>query len=386
MRAYLLVPRSPPRLFSAKDAAMPAGERFQCGDARMPPRASMSFRVAFFGSDAFSVHALRKLVQWQATEASPLLSIDVITRSVKPQGRKKVLIDLPLGQFISQTEPLIALHRADTKQEILALGHRLQPNLAVAVSYGKLIPHEFLALLTYGGLNVHPSFLPQYSGSSPIQYALLNDDLSTGVSVQTLHPTKFDKGDILLQSPRVVIEDNDNYASLVSKIGPIGGDLLCQVLLAKAAGNCNPIKSTYAYSLAPKITPAQSQVRWLTFTNRKIKRLQDALGSIHTFVACRVKSRTSTVTSEYHKVLLDDIKLVDWSTDHQYAGDAAVGPGSYTLDPSTDRLLVKTIDGAISVGRLKLQYYNFENASSFIKLLPKRSGGVKQSSFTTVTS
>lgn len=364
---------------------MPAGERSQRGDARMPHSASMSFRVAFFGSDAFSVHALRKLVQWQATKASPLLSIDVITRSIKPQGRKKVLIDLPLGQFISQTQPPIALHRADTKQEILALGHRLQPNLAVAVSYGKLIPQEFLALLTHGGLNVHPSFLPQYSGSSPIQYALLNDDISTGVSVQTLHPTKFDKGDILLQSPRVVIDDKDNYTSLVSKLGPIGGNLLCLVLMAKAAGNCHPIKSTYEYSLAPKITPAQAQVRWPTFTNRKIKRLQDALGSIHTFVACRVNSRSSTLTSEYHKVILDDIIPVDWSSGSPSTADTVVWPGSYTLDPSTDRLVVKTVDGAVSVGRLKLQYFNFENASTFIKLLPKRSGGIKQSSFTTLT-
>ena len=108
--------------------------------------------------------------------------------------------------------------RADTSQEITQLSEQYLFNLVIAVSYGRLIPSTFIQHCKYGGLNVHPSLLPKYSGSSPLQYALLNDDKFTGCTVQTLHPTKFDHGDIIIQSSEIPILDDDNSVSLFKNL------------------------------------------------------------------------------------------------------------------------------------------------------------------------
>lgn len=140
-------------------------------------------------------------------------SVDLITRRPKPAGRgRKTVKSVPILEVLehlkeqhqsgkSSIDPdSIPTFTPESKQEFLDLQAHRNYNLVIAVSYGKLIPHQFLSLLPYGGLNVHPSLLPKYSGASPIQSTLLNRDAHAGVTVQTLHPTKFDRGNILLQT------------------------------------------------------------------------------------------------------------------------------------------------------------------------------------------
>ena len=73
---------------------------------------------------------------------------------------------------------------------------------------------------------MHPSLLPKYRGSSPIQHALYNRDSHTGVSIITLDPNKFDKGKILKQAQHPEVIDNETYASLSEKLANLGGKLL----------------------------------------------------------------------------------------------------------------------------------------------------------------
>ncbi|RCK56645.1 Methionyl-tRNA formyltransferase, mitochondrial [Candida viswanathii] len=234
--------------------------------------------IAFFGSDDFSVASLAKLTQYQSTTThhtpSPIESIHVITRSIKPTGRNmKAMVDLPIGKYAaSQGIPVL---RADTATEILDVLSQHQFNLVVAVSYGRLIPAQFIAQCRYGGLNVHPSLLPTYAGSSPLQYALLNDDASTGCTVQTLHPTKFDHGDVLLQSGEIPISGSDNLASLFDKFGEIGGDLLVRTIDQGLFVDPKPVVNDYQV----EITGFVGQL-----SARQIKRVWDALGPVFTFI------------------------------------------------------------------------------------------------------
>lgn len=68
------------------------------------------------------------------------------------------------------------------------------------VSFGWFLPNDVITRFTRGGINVHPSLLPKYRGSAPLQRAILNDDKSTGVTVQLLDPNEFDAGKILAQA------------------------------------------------------------------------------------------------------------------------------------------------------------------------------------------
>ncbi|EGV63968.1 Methionyl-tRNA formyltransferase [Yamadazyma tenuis] len=318
-------------------------------------------QIAFFGSDRFSVAALDHVLRLKAH--TPLIeSVHVITRSIKPKGRKLVTYeDLPVGLFAASNG--VSVLRADSPSEINRLLDQFRFNLAVAVSYGQLIPSHFISAMQFGGLNVHPSLLPKYSGSSPIHYALINDDKFTGVSVQTLHPTKFDRGDILLQSQPVEIQDTDNYTSLESKLGDIGGEALTQVLNQGLYRETKPLVPQTKYSTAFKINTSMAQVKW-DQTSRQIRRLGDALGPLHTYVRCNPSKKLNSKSPVYKRVILEDLKEID--------NGVYAELGVFSLDRATNTITAGTGDGALSIGSLTFECCKAEDANSFYKRFPKR--------------
>lgn len=310
-------------------------------------------RIAFFGSDLFSIGSLSRIIHHD-------ISVDVITRRLKPSGRHlNTVEDLPLGIFASARN--ITLHRADTKYDILKLLDNNTYDLAVAVSYGRLIPKKFIEAMTYGGINVHPSFLPKYSGSSPIQYALINDDKTTGVTVQTLHPTKFDHGDIILQSDPIDIQREDNYASLEQKLALVGGDLLHKVINEKLYIDPVKVDLKYEYLTAFKIDSKMSKINW-SLPSRRIKRLYDALGPLHTFINCNTKKGVTP-----KRVIFNDIETIDTTIELE-------NPGDFILD---DGLIIKTGDGHVKVSQLTFECCSLEDAETFFKRLNKRTKKAK---------
>lgn len=327
----------------------------------------MRLNIAYFGSDKFSIHSLKKLVEYHRKNPDKVSSIDVITRSIKPTGRNlKTFVDVPIGEYCEEEK--LNIHRADSSDDIMNVLSKNQFNLAIAVSYGKLIPEGFLKSMQYGGLNVHPSLLPKYSGSSPLQYALMNDDDFTGVTVQTLHPSKFDKGEIVLQSNPIPIAETDNYDSLGEKLGEHGSRLLLNVIDNRLFEQPTKIEeSPYRFSLASKIKPSQSEIRWDILTSRKIKRLNDALGQLHSYKFCDIRKKKKDI-KETQKVIFNDIELFN-----DFPGES-LQPGEFILDENNNKLIIKTIDSAISIGKLKFQYCSEEDPKTFMSHLTKRSG------------
>lgn len=329
---------------------------------------SDGLRIAFFGTDSFSVEALSRVIASGKRNPGMISSLDVITRSIKPQGRKREFVDVPIGIYAGNHN--ISIHRADTNKEIMDITSEIGPNMAIAVSYGKLIPAELLNNLKFGGLNVHPSLLPKYSGSSPIQYTLMNDDKKTGVTVQTLHPSKFDRGAIIAQSEEQNIEETDNYHTLLNKLGIIGSDLLVEVLEKQLylQSHTNIEHLNYEFSLAPKILPSASQIKWDEHTNRQIKRLNDALGPLHTFKRCNLLRKKKSI-EELHKVILEDIGSCNSIYDRKEPGTFHSGTGN-----DNNQLIVHTKEGAVSVGKIKMQYCSYEDPITFMSNIQKRSG------------
>lgn len=109
-------------------------------------------------------------------------------------------------------------------------------DLIIAVSFGLFVPPRILGLARYGGLNLHPSLLPDLKGPAPIQHALLKGRKYTGVSVQTLHPSQFDGGLVLAQtpSPGIAIPNGIDGKSLTEMLGDLGADMLVDILKTKA--------------------------------------------------------------------------------------------------------------------------------------------------------
>ncbi|TWU79108.1 Methionyl-tRNA formyltransferase [Metarhizium rileyi] len=164
-------------------------------------------------------------------------------------------------------------------------------NLIIVVSFGLFVPPRILTSAHYGGLNVHPSLLPDLRGPAPIHHALLRGDTHVGISLQTLDPKAFDHGAVLAQSPApgIPIPPEASFREVLSAAAVEGAEMLIQGLRAgvhvpprrdvgwKAAELAG---AQLAY--APKITKADGQMDWSAWTAEQICRRIRVLGSVWT--------------------------------------------------------------------------------------------------------
>jgi methionyl-tRNA formyltransferase len=158
-------------------------------------------------------------------------------------------------------------------------------DLIIAVSFGLFVPPRILNAAKYRGLNVHPSLLPDLRGSAPIQHAILRRREYTGVSIQTLHPTTFDNGTILAQtpSPGVPIPRDTTARALEKTLEQLGADMLVHVL--KTQSFVPPLTDAGWYGSsdgpvqhAPKISKQDGFVDFSAHSVDLILSKQDALG------------------------------------------------------------------------------------------------------------
>lgn len=154
-------------------------------------------------------------------------------------------------------------------------------NLIVAVSFGLLVPARILEAAQFGGINVHPSLLPDLRGPSPIQYALLRRRQHTGVTVQTMHPTKFDHGEILHQTPApgIALAGHDMH-TLLDTLAKEGAKLLCDVVSRLPEVNPHTNVTPSIVEHAPRITPEDRHIDWQVWTSDEIQLRDSVLGDL----------------------------------------------------------------------------------------------------------
>ena len=172
-------------------------------------------------------------------------------------------------------------------------------SLVIAVSFGLFVPPRILTHAQYGGINVHPSLLPHLRGPAPIEHALLKAHTHTGVTIQTLHPSHFDHGTILAQTPPpgVSIAHRPSAHDLQDRLGTLGANMLIQVLTERRylpplqdvgwAAHLVTHKETDpeldqrqspVFDHAPKLTKKDSFVNFSTTTLPHLLNIHAALG------------------------------------------------------------------------------------------------------------
>ena len=191
-------------------------------------------RIVFMGTPDFSVDCLKALV------ASKHDVVGVFCQPDKPVGRKQELTP-PDVKVEALKHGLNVYQPASLKNgkgvEIL---EQLKPDLVVVVAYGKILPDDFLSYPEYGCINVHASILPKYRGASPIQYAVLNGDKVTGVTVQQMD-SGIDTGDILgVKECEIGINDTTEY--MYELLAPLGAEVLMETIDLIEKGELKPEK------------------------------------------------------------------------------------------------------------------------------------------------
>ena len=209
-------------------------------------------RIVFMGTPDFAEESLRALL-----EAGEDVTA-VFTQPDKPRGRGmresfSPVKALAVERGIPVYQPVTFKDGAATE-----LLRTLAPELLVVVAYGRILPQAFLDVAKYGSINVHGSLLPKYRGAAPIQWAVLNGDKTTGVSVQYM-AAAMDAGDVIA-ARETEIGEFETAGELFDRLKTLGAELLAETVRKIASGSVirvpqNEADATYTKMLHKEMCP-----------------------------------------------------------------------------------------------------------------------------------
>ena len=177
----------------------------------------------------------------------------VFTRRDKPVGRKQILTAPPVKQLAQSHDIPVYQPRTLRDGSSDALIEQLAPDIIVVVAYGCIIPPQLLHTAKYGCINLHVSLLPKYRGSAPIQWAVLNGDAETGVSIMQLDEG-LDTGDVLMVEP-VAIDPEETSGELFDRVSAVGAKTLVDALAKIETGQLTPVPQDHSKAtLAPPLS------------------------------------------------------------------------------------------------------------------------------------
>lgn len=214
----------------------------------------MSSGIIFFGTPEFAVPSLKALI----SRGEKILL--VVTQPDKPKGRGKNLQAPEIKKVALQYElPLCQPEKMKDDNFIKKL-KSLNPEFAIVVAYGKILPKEILEIPKHGCINLHASLLPKYRGAAPIQWALINGEKITGVTTMIIDEG-LDTGPILLQK-EISINDEDNAETLSEKLSVVGAELIIETIDKMRKGIITPEPQTGEITYAPQLKKDDGKINW----------------------------------------------------------------------------------------------------------------------------
>jgi methionyl-tRNA formyltransferase len=203
------------------------------------------------GTPEFAVPSLEKLIEFGHNVML------VITQPDKPRGRGKKISYSPVKECaIKNNIDVFQPQKLKNNKEVFDKLRKLNPDLIVVAAYGKILPEEILQIPRYGCINVHASLLPKYRGAAPINWAVINGEKETGITIMYMEKG-LDTGDILLQKSIPILEE-DNSETVHDKLAVLGGNALIEAINKMVDGALKPVKqddskATYAPILEKSI-------------------------------------------------------------------------------------------------------------------------------------
>ena len=279
------------------------------------------------GNPAFAIPTLKAIMQ------SNHELVAVVSNPPKQIGRGRSLSHTPVGKFskdnaISLIEPQ-NLFSDELKSEL----NILKPDIFIVVAY-KILPNSIIAIPKYGALNLHASLLPKYRGAGPIQWALMNGDKKSGVTIFQIKP-KVDTGDILMQK-EVDIFNEDNMLSLGNRLCEHGANMMIEVLnTIEEEGQVSGIRQNPKLATpAPKIRKSMTQINW-SWRSQKI----------HNWV--RGLTPFPGMSTNYKGKRLRVFKT-------SIESGTKLSPGT-VVESEGDRLIIATAEGALRILELQVE-------------------------------
>ena len=197
-------------------------------------------KVIFFGTPEYAVPSLKSII------SSKHEVVAVVSQPDKPRGRSNKIVPTPVKAVALENNiPVFQFEKI--KNEDVSELLSIDADIIVTCAYGQILDEKTLYAKKHGVINLHGSLLPKYRGASPIQWALINGEKVTGVTVLKSE-MGLDDGDILM-SKSIEIADDDNAITLFDKLSILSGEIVIEALDLIENG-----KETYTPQDASKAT------------------------------------------------------------------------------------------------------------------------------------
>ena len=298
-------------------------------------------RVIFMGTPDFATGTLEEIVK-AGHEV-----VGVVTQPDKPKGRGKTMMPTPVKETALKYNLPVYQPRKVREPEFVELLRSLKPDVMVVAAFGQIITKEILEMPKYGCINVHASLLPAYRGAAPIQWAVINGDEESGVTIMQMDEG-IDTGD-MIEKAVVPIAEDETGGSLFDKLSHTGAKLCVKVLKdleeGTAVGEKQPEESTTPY--AKMIDKKMGEVDW----KKSAKEIEQLIRGLNPWPSAYTKVHGKTLKLWKAKVLLETSQMK---------------PGQI-VKVTKDSLAVQTGQGMLEIQELQLEGKKRMDTSSFLR-------------------
>ena len=211
--------------------------------------------IIYMGTPDFAVPALKSLIREDFNVTA------VVTQPDRPKGRGRSPSFSPIKETALEHNLKILQPEDVNDQSSIDMLKAMSPDLFIVSAFGQILHQAVLAIPKYGAVNIHASLLPKYRGAAPIQWAILNNEPVTGITLMKM-TRGLDKGPILLKE-EVHIKDHETAGQLFFRLAEISGDVVIRFLKESAGKEVVevPQDDTKA-SYASKITKDMADIDW----------------------------------------------------------------------------------------------------------------------------
>lgn len=298
-------------------------------------------RVIFMGTPDFATGTLEKIV------LAGHDVVGVVTQPDKPKGRGKTLMPTPVKEVAMKYNLPVYQPKKVREPEFVEILRNLKPDVMVVAAFGQIISKEILEMPKYGCINVHASLLPAYRGAAPIQWAVINGDKESGVTIMQMDEG-IDTGD-MIEKVVVPIAEDETGGSLFEKLSQAGAKLCVKVLKAleegKAVREKQPEESTTPY--AKMIDKKMGAINW----ENSAKEIEQLIRGLNPWPSAYTKLQGKTLKIWRAAVLFKD------------SNDA---PGQ-VVQVTKDSIVVQTGHGLLKILELQLEGKKRMDTASFLR-------------------
>ena len=213
-------------------------------------------RVVFMGTPDIAATCLKKII------ADGFEIVGCYTQPDRPKGRGMKMVYSPVKEVAIANNIPVFQPENFRSDEVVEEFRALKPDICAVVAYGRILPQRVLDIPTCGCVNIHASLLPQYRGSAPYQWAVLDGLKETGVSAQHM-VLEMDAGDVI-DVEKTPIGENDTAGEVLDRLAVLGAQLLSRVLSRAKCGDkcCGVPQCKEEVTFAPMLDKSMCPIDW----------------------------------------------------------------------------------------------------------------------------